>query len=537
MTAQVLIIEDEAILARNLAASLARHGVTSDVASSLADATHRLASATYALVCSDIRLADGDGLEFCSKLRRDFPHLPLVMMTGQDSVDNRLRSEGVGATAFVAKPFSLSRVRELIATLLQEVVEVQRGSEAARGPRVLMYSHDTIGLGHMRRNSAIAARIVDADPRASVLMLVGSPSGVPFDLPPGVDYLKLPSVAKVARDVWRPQSLRVSGDEVISLRSALIERAVQSFAPDVFLVDHEAGGVRDELVPAFEALRRSRRPVRIVLGLRDILDEPQLTRQSWAKRGTADIVRRFYDDILVYGDESVFPSRLLYGLDGLAPGRVWSCGYVTHLATATGANVPADRGAPARIVVAGGGGRDAFPLLAAAVEALCSIPAAERPEADVIAGPLMDADLRQPLELRAVAAGLRFHRSHPDPHGLLARADLFVTMGGYNSVIEAIAIGCPTLVVPRVGPSAEQRMRATCLARLGLVQAIDLDQATPAVLAALFREPYRAVPRREAAIDLDGANRAAAHIRAAIASQFSSRDGGTDDRGKNAKIA
>ncbi len=502
MTETVLIIEDETSLANNLAAALARGGVNAVIADSLAAASGRIGSADYDLVCADIQLGDGSGLDFCADMRRDRPDLPVIMMTGQDTTDNRLRSEGFGAAAFIAKPFALTRFRDMVAAMLRE----KQGSQAsADALRILMYSHDTIGLGHMRRNSAIAARIVEQNPRASVLMLVGSPTGIPFALPPGVDYVKLPSLAKVGRSLWRPQSLRVSPSAVISLRAALIEQAAVSFAPNLFLVDHEPAGVSGELIPTLERLRAEK--TELVLGLRDILDEPEITLKNWEARGTNQTVKSLYDRIFVYGDESVFPTRQAYGLEKLLPRRVTSCGYVTSL---DGSRGPAAAGqTKARIVVAGGGGRDAFPLLVAALEALALIPEEERPDADIISGPLMDAELVQPLKKAAADLSVRFMKSHPDIPALIAEADLFITMGGYNSIIEAVGAGCPALVVPRVGPSAEQRLRAECLAKRGIVEMIPANDADAIRLAGAIRKVRPGTPRKTASLDLGGADRAA----------------------------
>ena len=84
MTETVLIIEDETSLANNLAAALARGGVNAVIANSLAAASGRIGSADYDLVCADIQLGDGSGLDFCEDMRRDRPDLPVIMMTGQD---------------------------------------------------------------------------------------------------------------------------------------------------------------------------------------------------------------------------------------------------------------------------------------------------------------------------------------------------------------------------------------------------------------------------------------------------------------------
>jgi predicted glycosyltransferase len=159
--------------------------------------------------------------------------------------------------------------------------------------------------------------------------------------------------------------------------------------------------------------------------------------------------------------------------------------------------------------VAGGGGRDAFPLLSATLEALGLIAPEERPDADVITGPLMDAELVQPLEKAAAEIGVRLLKSHPDIPSLIAGADLFITMGGYNSIIEAISAGCPTLVVPRVGPSAEQKLRAECLAKRGVIEMIAANDANASKLADVIKRVRPGAPRRQVSLDLGGADRAA----------------------------
>ena len=100
-------------------------------------------------------------------------------------------------------------------------------------------------------------------------------------------------------------------------------------------------------------------------------------------------------------------------------------------------------------------------------------------------------------------------KSHPDIPALIAEADLFITMGGYNSIIEAVGAGCPALVVPRVGPSAEQRLRAECLAKRGIVEMIPANDADAIRLAGAIRKVRPGTPRKTASLDLGGADRAA----------------------------
>lgn len=512
----VLIIADEAEVAATLATIVETAGLEAQAATSAAEAGLHLAGGRARLICADMNGAGGDGFDIAVACRRDCPDIPIIITAGQDSVINRRRAEQLDAVAFIARPFATSSFRELVVSVLRECEADAAAGEP--GPTVMMYSHDTIGLGHMRRNSAIAAEIVTPMPSASVLMMVGCPTGVVFQMQPGVDYVKLPSLSKFGRTQWRASSLRVSPAVTRSLRAGILQRAAEDLCPDVLLVDHEPTGVWNELLPTLRALRQTGR-TKVVLGLRDILDEPERVRARWEGCGLRDVLDEFYDEILIYGDERLYPAREHYALEEFAPGRVRYCGYVTTVSSAVTMSAPSPRGGG--ILVAGGGGRDAFPMMLAALEGLERLPPERRPAMTLIAGPLMERELFERLKLRAASVGAALLTSTPDLPAMLAVADLFLTMGGYNSVTEALATGCPTLVIPRVGPSSEQRIRAGILAEHGLVETLSIDEAKPEVLARRFLRLGGQRRLRPVVPSLDGAATAASRISEILASRHS----------------
>lgn len=393
----------------------------------------------------------------------------------------------------------------------------------ASGPRILAYSHDSIGLGHMRRNTNIVSRVLARMESASALMVIGSPAGFMFDMVPGMDFLKLPSIVKYGRDDWRADRLRVSDARILDLRAAILAETARFYEPDLVLVDHMPVGVSRELVPMLEVCQAAPHRPHMVLGLRDILDLPERTRASWARNQTEEAISAFYDEVLIYGDAAIYDSASNYGLHALKPGAVHDCGYVT-------ADVDADRGAALRrdrgvppdqplVVLSGGGGRDAFPLMTAALAALESMPAAQRPAVAIVSGPLMAAEERAVLAARSAAIGAEFMASTNSFTDVLAAADAFVGMGGYNSVTEAMNLGVPTTLVPREGPTAEQSLRATMLAERGAVTAIPLAEATPDRLRAVLTGVTRLRARAPAPIPLNGAEVAAGRLLAALAAR------------------
>src|SRR5215203_226960 len=110
--------------------------------------------------------------------------------------------------------------------------------EQASAPRVLMYSQDGFGLGHMRRTHSIAGQLLRVCPDAQILTLSDSRLGEFFSANRNHDYLKLPSIVKVGPGDWRAVSMSLPFVEMRALRSAVIRSAARHFRPHILLVDH-----------------------------------------------------------------------------------------------------------------------------------------------------------------------------------------------------------------------------------------------------------------------------------------------------------
>lgn len=498
----ILLCEDEPILARNICRALERGDVAVRHAASTLEMRAALERDRFDLVIADITLGDGDGIAALNGASDALKDTPVIIMTGQDSVSNRTRAEGLAAAAFLTKPFALSRLRELVAALTRGRADTSVCRR--RGATIVMYSHDTIGLGHMRRNSAIAQALVTRMPEASVLMLVGCPAGMVFESVPGIDYIKLPSLAKLGRGAFAAGSLRIETEAICRLRRSVIDGVLENFRPDLLLVDHEPGGVLHELEPALRRMR-AEGGTRTVLGLRDILDAPDRVARAWLSDGTDQLVRELYDQVLVYGDATFFDSVAAYGL----PERAQACGMVTGRRLQTRGGRTAGQ-PPRRVLVAGGGGRDAYPLVDAALAAQARLPIGRRPDMLIVTGPLMDEELQEETIDRATPLGVEVKRHVPDLPAEMARADLLLTMTGYNSINEALALGCPIVTLPRLGPSSEQRLRAERLEALGLARVLKREALLPETLARILTAPEPAPPRLS--LRFDGAERAAAAL-------------------------
>jgi UDP-glucuronate 4-epimerase len=384
---------------------------------------------------------------------------------------------------------------------LRRQVEWQLGAAALRGrsttvaavrsrhdsARLLIYGHDTYGLGHLRRNLTIAAGLIRERPELSILLLTGSPAVQHFTLPPNVDYVKLPAVVKVADEDYHARTLRMPPAEIVQMRAALVRETVVTFAPDVMLVDHAPIGMKGELLPALQELRRRRPEARVALGLRDILDEPQRVCATWAEHGIYDVLEHSYDAILVYGVPEVMEVVTAYHLPPLVAARTRYCGYLPRprssvpAATARAAFCAPDE---RLVLVTAGGGGDGYPLLRTYLAGLDTLEAPERVASVIVTGPFMPAAERVELDAQATPHGrVQLLEFTHDMLGLMQAADLVVCMGGYNTLCEVLSVGARAVVAPRAAPRREQLLRATAFERLGLVSMIPPDALAPATLA------------------------------------------------------
>jgi predicted glycosyltransferase len=348
--------------------------------------------------------------------------------------------------------------------------------------RFVFYSHDGVGLGHLRRNMAIAAALTDAAPDASVLLATGCDDLGAHGLAPNVDVLVLPGLRKVGNGRYSARRLPMSGREIRALRSAQLETAIRSFQPDVMLVDKHPTGVRGELRPALESLRSS--GGRVALGLRDILDDAATVAEEWAATGVIDEMEHYLDRVLVYGDPDVLDVVKEYGLPPSLAARSSYCGYVVNAGPARAQAVDAlpafatRLGRRPTVLAAAGGGEDGWGLLESFV-----LAAREADwDAVVVCGPQLRTARRRELRALSFQSGVEFHVNEPDVASWFSHVDALVCMGGYNTLCEAVSRGTPTLCVPRVRPRREQLIRARAFARLGLLRVLEPDLLSPSRL-------------------------------------------------------
>lgn len=378
--------------------------------------------------------------------------------------------------------------------------------------KILLYSHDSFGLGNIRRTLALAETFRATEPDAAILIITGSPVIHAFRVPERVDYVKLPSLDRIEADQYAPRFLASFQSEVNAMRRSVLSHTILGFEPDLFVVDKRPAGIDGELLEPLRALRERGARTRIVAGIRDILDEPIRTRRALRRSAALETIERYYDEVWIYGAREVFDPVREYAFSAEAARRVRFVGYLGRTPLP---RVP--RNGPPRVLVTPGGGGDGSRMIEAFLEGLQQLPRGIALRTTVVLGPEMQhAHRDRILERFAWLSDVEFLEFEPDPMRRLAATDVVVSMAGYNTVCEVLSAGVPAVVVPRSEPVQEQLIRARRMAELGCLDLVDPKLLDPArlvrtVLDALARPRARACP-----FALDGLARVGERARALL---------------------
>lgn len=348
----------------------------------------------------------------------------------------------------------------------------------------MVYSHDTYGLGNLRRMLSICQYLTAAIPDLTVLLVSGSPMAHGFRLPDRLDYIKLPCLTRSGREEYAVKFLGLGISETIRLRSDLILAAATNFKPDLLLVDKKPFGVKNELEATLTYVKENLPLTRKVLVLRDILDEPKATIQIWEKHHYHAVIQSHYDHVLILGVPEVFDPRREYRFPDAVAAKVKFCGYIRR-GYESGGSDEVRRGLRVAtherlILIMSGGGEDGYALLSTYLQGLTLVPSDYQFHSLIICGPEMIESQREKLS-RAASGNPRVSilEFTEDPMSYMSAADVVVAMGGYNTICEIVSLQKRAVIVPRASPVHEQYMRAQRLGGRGLFRFIHPDHLSP----------------------------------------------------------
>lgn len=347
---------------------------------------------------------------------------------------------------------------------------------------ILMYSHDTYGLGHIRRTMAIANHLRGTN--TNILILTGSPIAGRFALPSQVDFVRIPGMIKKTNDEYRSLSIKIDDAQALTIRTNIILATAMTFKPDLFIVDKEPLGLKREVLPTLDWLKQMMPQTKTILGLRDILDDPEVIINDWNERNIYPSLSKLYDEIWIYGNQRIYDPVALYQFPDNIRERVVFTGYIPR--TQKRDNVRKKVRRKFRILpqdtfvlVTTGGGGDGFDVLDRYLAMHDYFPTSLPFKSMIITGPFMPKRKREDIRKRGKVYGIKTLPFHSRLEELIKAADLVISMGGYNTVCELLTQQTPALVIPRETPRQEQLIRAQCLKNEGLIDYLRWDDISP----------------------------------------------------------
>ncbi|WP_286238806.1 glycosyltransferase family protein [Neptuniibacter halophilus] len=338
--------------------------------------------------------------------------------------------------------------------------------------RLLIYSHDSFGLGHLRRCRTLAHALVDRYKGLSVLILTGSPIIGRFDFKARVDFVRIPGVIKLHNGEYTPLGLHIDLADTLALRESIILHTAQTFAPDLFLVDKEPTGLKGEVKSTLEMFANT--PTRCVLGLRDVMDDPELLEREWQQKAVWPVLEELYDELWVYGPESLGSPLQGLSMEHKVADKLMYTGYLPRQLPE--AIQPEALQLPQQpyILVTSGGGGDGVEMVDWVIR---TYEQQSQPmPAFIVLGPFMPLADRTRFQQRAAQlAQVETLDFSENLEHLMANAHAVIAMGGYNTFCEILSFDRPALILPRSQPRREQLIRARKAQQLGLLNYLPLE--------------------------------------------------------------
>lgn len=389
------------------------------------------------------------------------------------------------------------------------------GFAPSAGPSVFIYVQHLLGVGHLSRALALSQGLIAAG--CPVTLVSGGFPAPSLPRDPQLRWVQLPPVR--ARDATFSLLEDDAGQPIddgwrATRRRALLA-AYAATKPQVLITELYPFGRRMmafELLLLLTVAKDAAKPPLIVSSVRDILATPKPERMT----ATCDLVRRYYDLVLVHGDPKVIPLDATFPAADSIADRIAYTGYIdAALRIDLG---PQQKSEPLlddqEVLISAGGGAVAWPIIKTVAAARSLSRLKDLPWRCRIAAHELD-EIR--MKLGPAATGLILEPPQSDFALRLRHCAVSVSRAGYNTVVDILSAQARAVVVPfREAGETEQELRAKIMAKHHLMTVVREEELSPARLATAI-DAAAAAPRPAAtAVDLSGRTTSTRLIRAAF---------------------
>ena len=380
---------------------------------------------------------------------------------------------------------------------------------------LLFYCQHILGIGHLIRSMAIA-RGLSQD--FKVYFVNGGEVIQDFPIPEGIEVINLPAIKTDPnfQELQVPDGF-ADVDAALAYRRGLLLEVCDRIRPTAVMVELFPFGRRrfsTELIPLLE--RAKVHGAKTICSLRDIV----VTKQDQARHEAkvCKLMNRYFDQLLIHGDPSFLPLENSFSRVGDLTGEVHYTGYVVP--DVDREFTPRSETDPPMILASVGGGRFGHELLNCVAQASQFLEDRIPHHIQMFTGPFAPEEVFNHLQaIASQRSNLTVQRYTPDLLSYMAKADLSISMAGYNTTLNVLQTGVRAIQLPFTGnDDQEQRLRSTRLEQLGIVKVIDSTALAPIPFSL---EVIRALghTRSQQNFCLRGVEITAARVRALVAQE------------------
>ena len=362
--------------------------------------------------------------------------------------------------------------------------------------KILFYCQYLAGMGHLVRSTEIIRSLV----KDFEVCLINGGQLVPgFEFPLEARVVHLPAVWEDG-DRLKPVDGSQTIDEVKKSRQQKILDIIEKFQPDCIVTEcfpFSKHKLKYELKPMLKWAKQSdyasrtlkERDITIVCSLRDLIMTQPMSESAKIRRQEkiCKLIDRYYDLVLFHGDPNLLRLENSFPAVDKLNCELFYTGYVAlekDLPETPEVIIDLNRAEPS-IVVSVGGGRHGYPLLEAVLSASSILEKSLPHKIYCFAGPFMAKSEFERLQILAADSNVILRRFTPHLVQYMQQADLSVSLGGYNTVMNILQTEVRSLVLPSLNEhqADEQSIRARKLAQLNIIGLLQPQDLEPTILA------------------------------------------------------
>ncbi|BAU06287.1 glycosyltransferase family protein [Fischerella sp. NIES-3754] len=354
--------------------------------------------------------------------------------------------------------------------------------------KLMFYCQHILGMGHLVRSMEIVRGLT----KDFHICFINGGEVIPeFQVPSGVEVINLPAI-KTDPEFKELQVVdnAFTLTEVQEIRKNLLLSILDKFQPDILMIELFPFGRRRfsfELIPLLERVQANQSSTKVVCSLRDIV----VTKQNQARHEekVCKLINQYFDLLLVHGDPKLAPLEETFSRIKDLNCQVYYTGYVVQKTSENPVFSDEDKeiieSDQPLILVSVGGGRFGHELLDCVVKTAPLLDKVIPHNIQVFTGPFIPDEKFQELQrLKENSNNLRIRRYTPYFLNYMQKADLSISMSGYNTTLNILTTGVRAMILPFTGNNdQEQTIRSQKLNALGITKTIYPQDLQPDIFA------------------------------------------------------